>query len=175
MLNTLLRDSTMDRLSREMDRLFGMTSSLFDPGLIPTSATRSATQRWPGVNVWRDGDQLVAEAELPGFRLEDIEVLATEDSLTIRGQRRVHQPEGATPLRLERSMNSFERTLRMPLQIDADKANASLENGVLRVTLPVAESARPKRISVKPIDAGEESRTLTGSHAHEKAAGASCS
>ncbi len=142
-------------LFRDMDRLFDMTTA-------PKSSLLGSASRakWPGLNVWRDDDQMVAEAEIPGFRMEDIEVLAGEDSVTIRGHRSESTPEGATPLRIERSVSSFERSFRTPVQIDPDAVEATLENGVLRVMLPIAESARPRRVQIKALTSGPEREAL---------------
>ena len=137
MLTPMLRTAPIGSLAREMDRLFD-------------GATR--THVWPALNVWRDRDDLVVEAEIPGFRL--LEVLATEDTLTLRGERTVGRPQNATALRLERSVNRFERSLRLPVEIDADRVTASLDDGVLRITLPVAEAARPRRVTVTSIGSG---------------------
>ncbi|MGP1346220.1 MAG: Hsp20/alpha crystallin family protein [Phycisphaerales bacterium] len=135
---------SLDRVAREFDR--AMEQALV--GGVQRRAGGAATA-WPGVNAWRDGDEIVAEAEIPGFRLEDIEVLATEDALTLRGRRELRGPEGGTALRLERSVREFDRTLRLPIQIDPDGVRASLVNGVLRVSMPVARAARPRRIAIE--------------------------
>ncbi len=158
MLTTMFPNSTLDRLSREMDRL--MRSSL------AATPQRPHARSTPALNLWREGDTIVAEAELPGFQMHDIEVLVNEDVLTIRGRRESQAPEGATPLRCERSLTRFERTVRMPLALDADNAEATLKDGVLRLTLPLAEQARARRIEVKaspaalPSDSGAAEDTI---------------
>lgn len=126
----------VERLSRDMQRLFD-------------TPYRTAA-RWPAVNVWRSGDDVIVEAEIPGFKMDDVEVLAESSALTIRGHRQTDEQEGA--VRIERTVTRFERTISMPMEIDADNAAASLKAGVLRVTLPLAASARPKRIAVSSAD-----------------------
>jgi HSP20 family protein len=152
MLSTMFpmtfRNPVFDRLSEEMDRLFEATTSMLQP-----LAQESATA-WPGLNIWRQGDSIVAEAEVPGFRMDDVEVLAGESGLTIRGERPDQTPKGATPLRVERGVHRFERTVSLPVEIDAERVEATLNNGVLRVTLPIAESALPRRIEVKALPSG---------------------
>jgi len=150
MLNTVFPDTVLNQLSREVDRFIETT-----PAFAPRSGRRQAAPtRWPAINAWREGDAIVAEAELPGFRMEDVEVLATDNAITIRGIRESSQTDGATPLRLERTSRSFERTLRLPLEISTESAKASMEHGVLRVTLPVAAAARPRRIEVTSTGGG---------------------
>jgi len=139
----LSRNSVFGQIARDMDRLFESVAT--------RPMVDSASRTWPGMNVWRDGDDIVAEAEIPGFRMEDIEVLATEHMLTIRGQRRSSTPENATALRIERSVSRFERSLHLPVEIDPDRVRATLADGVLRVTLPVAEAARPRRVQIQSL------------------------
>ncbi|HZW11411.1 MAG TPA: Hsp20/alpha crystallin family protein [Phycisphaerales bacterium] len=156
MLTTLLRDSAFDRLSREMDRLLAapaLACSGCSPA-IPSAQTR------PGVNLWRETDAFVLETEIPGFRREDVEILATADGVTLRGHRETSHPEGATPLRVERMTTRFERTFRLPVEIDADAADASMQNGVLRVRLPFAAVARPRRIQIGGPTPAESPKAL---------------
>jgi len=150
MLSTILNDTV-----RDANRLF---NSAFGPMGQPI-ASGGPVGRMPGVNLWRTSDHCVAEMELPGYRMEDLEVLVTEDTLTVCGQRQPTHPEEATVLRAERSPIRFERSIPMPVAVDADHAEATLESGVLRVTLPIAASARPQRIAIRSGDA-ESSQSL---------------
>lgn len=148
--------ATFDQLARDMDRLFDAMATR------PSLMTNAASSRvWPSMNVWRDADNIFAEAEIPGFRMEDIEVLATEQTLTLRGRRELSTPDNATPMRLERSVSEFERTLRLPVEIDPDHVQASLTNGVLRVSMPIAEAARPKRVQIQTLEATPGREALT--------------
>ncbi|MBL8826484.1 MAG: Hsp20/alpha crystallin family protein [Planctomycetaceae bacterium] len=103
----------------------------------------------PPVNVWEQEGEFVAEIDLPGYRQEDLEISVMGPELSLKGRRQSAAVEGVTYLRQERTDNEFARTLRMPADIDAEKVSASLENGVLRVTLPKAASARPVRVEIK--------------------------
>lgn len=140
-----VRTRGFETLTREMDRLLQATA--------PTQGgwPDAAASRWPGLNVWRDGDAIVAEAEVPGFKMEDIEVLAAEDTLTLRGRRSLNAPENAAALHVERRVTSFERSLELPIPIRTDAVEATLVNGVLRVAMPVAEAVKPRRVEVKAI------------------------
>jgi HSP20 family protein len=104
---------------------------------------------YPAVNVWEDGDNLFAEAELPGLSMDDIEVLVVNSVLTIKGQWEVANDEKATYHRRERVVGEFCRTFTLPVDIDATKVEATLKNGVLTIRLPKSEAVRPRKITVK--------------------------
>jgi HSP20 family protein len=99
--------------------------------------------------LWQDEQNLYAEAELPGVSLDNLEILAQGDSLTISGSRPSSQNDGGRPLiRAERLSGAFERTLTLPVEIDADKVSATLRDGVLTITLPKAQAVLPRKIAV---------------------------
>jgi HSP20 family protein len=113
-------------------------------------------QQWPGLgfgypplNVWQDADNLYAEAELPGIDMSDLEIYVTGgDQLSIKGERKPVNKDGVW-LRRERAFDKFSRVLTLPVEVDADKVHARLSNGVLTLTLPKSEAAKPKKIAVK--------------------------
>lgn len=129
-------------LSQTMDQL---VESVFND----FPAFGVSTRRFPSVNAWEDAHNLYLEAELPGFKIEELDITFTGGELTIRGTRNETKPEGATFYRRERPSGSFSRTLRVGTEVDASKISASLTNGVLTVTLPKAEAAKPRKIDVK--------------------------
>jgi HSP20 family protein len=107
---------------------------------------------YPPVNIWGDSDKVYAEAELPGMQLDHLEIYVTEENqLTIQGERR--QPELDTGVwdGQERGFGQFSRTIMLPVKVDADKVEARFEHGVLFVTLPKSEAAKPRRISVNDL------------------------
>lgn len=110
----------------------------------------SRARAYPAVNVWEEGDNLFAEAEVPGLSMEDIEVLVVNNELTIKGNRRAAADDNPNYHRRERGVGEFCRTLSLPVDIDANKVEATLKNGVLTIRLPKAESARPRKINVRP-------------------------
>jgi HSP20 family protein len=127
-----------------MDRLLqGSSPGHGFAGLAPTAPGAA-----PGVNIWRESDAIVLEAEVPGFAREDIEILTTADSVKLRGRREASRPAGAAALRVERVATQFERAFRLPVEIDGESAEATLQQGVLRVRLPIAAVARPRRIQI---------------------------
>jgi len=127
--------------SQGMNRLL---ESFFDD--MPTS--RGYATGYPGMNLWSDGDTAYVEAELPGMTLDDLEVLVAGNELTISGQRKIEPPQNAQYHRRERASGQFTRSLTLPWEIDADKVEATLRDGVLSVRLPKAESAKPKKVKV---------------------------
>jgi HSP20 family protein len=133
----------MNRLQREMNRLFdsyGLTGDGF-PGLAVS---------YPALNIWHDEKAVYAEAELPGMELNDLEIYVTGgNQLTIKGERKQPQFEKGTWHRQERGFGAFTRVVNLPVDVDADKVTASLANGILTITLPKSETAKPRKITVK--------------------------
>jgi HSP20 family protein len=105
---------------------------------------------YPPVNVWEEADVVHVEAELPGLDLNDLEIFVTGgNQLTIKGERKSQTSPQGVKHREERVTGAFTRVLALPFPVDADKVEARFENGVLHVTLPKHESARPRKIHVK--------------------------
>jgi HSP20 family protein len=105
---------------------------------------------FPPLNVWEEGDQVFVEAELPGQDLKDLEIYVTGgNQLTVKGTRKQVTPEKGVWHRQERNFGEFSRTVTLPFLVDAEKVEARLENGVLKLTLSKHESARPRKIEVK--------------------------
>jgi len=96
-----------------------------------------------------EGPQFKLTANLPGISEKDLTLNLTSDSMVLRGERKLCDPEGYKVRRRERRSYTFERSVRLPAKIDPDKAEAKLINGVLTVTLPKAEAARPRSIAVQ--------------------------
>jgi len=116
---------------------------------VPDAFGMLGRRPFPAVNTWEDETAVYAEAELPGLAMGDIEVTVMGDELTIKGERKDLEKEGATYHRRERGVGIFSRVLRLPVQIDADKVEATLRDGVLTIKLPKAQSALPRRIELK--------------------------
>ena len=133
----------LGRLQEEVNRLFD--SFGLGEGTWPALAAA-----YPAVNVWEDGDNVYAEAELPGMGLEDLEIYVTGgNQLTLKGERRPNTPERGVWHRQERQFGGFSRSLTLPYPVDADKVDARLEHGVLQLRLSKHESARPRKIPVR--------------------------
>jgi len=96
-----------------------------------------------------EGSQLKLTANLPGLSEKDLDLKLTTDRMMLRGERKVTVPEGYKVRRSERQAYVVERNIRLPVKIDPDKAEASLTNGVLTVTLPKADAAQPRSVTVR--------------------------
>lgn len=130
----------MDRLQREMNRLF--ESSLGE------SARRAP--RFPAMNVWASDEEQVVTAEVPGMNPKDINVNVSGDMMTIEGVRQAEEYlEDVRYHRRERGTGDFKRTIQLPFPVDADKVEAKFKNGVITIRLPRAEADKPKRITIK--------------------------
>ena len=104
----------------------------------------------PPVNVWEDTEAFHLEAELPGLTQEQVHVAVTNrNQVTLQGERLASDDSKGRWLRRERGFGRFQRILRLPLPVDADKVEAKLEDGLLHVVLPKSEEARPRKIAVK--------------------------
>jgi HSP20 family protein len=134
----------LHQLQSEMNRMFDRWgedggSNWF--GLAPT---------FPAVNVWENKDEILVEAELPGLKLEDLDILVNGgNQLTIKGERKQAEIELGVWHRQERGTGAFVRVLTLPFAVDPEKVEARFENGVLRVQLAKHESAKARKITVK--------------------------
>ena len=103
----------------------------------------------PALDVAEDKDGFRVRLELPGLKREEIDVSLEDGALTITGERKVETPQdGSTIHRQERHYGKFARTLTLPSEVVADKVKAAYKDGILSVTLPKAEAAKPKTIAV---------------------------
>jgi HSP20 family protein len=93
-------------------------------------------------------NDFVIKASLPGIKPEDVQTTVIGDTLTIRAQNKVEEENGHNWLLRERRSGSFQRSVRMGTPIDADRASAQFEDGVLTLTLPKSEQARAKQIKL---------------------------
>jgi len=135
----------VSRLRREMDRLW---DEFFGPG---RRAFRPLEAEWaPAVDVSETPDKVVVKAEIPGMEAKDIDISLSGDVLTIKGEKKSEREEKKENYHLvERSYGSFSRSLSMPVAVDADKIEANYKKGVLTITCPKKEEAKPKAIEIK--------------------------
>ena len=137
---------TLDRWSNLRDEL----NSLFD---LPIWATQNRQSQlftgWaPALDLYQTNDNVVALVELPGMRKEDIEISLHDGMLTIAGERKTSASNGEEAERTERYVGSFRRGITLPGAVDPNRVSANYRDGVLTITLPKAEEAKPKRIEV---------------------------
>jgi HSP20 family protein len=127
-------------LQREMGRLF----ETLEP-LQPWRLTRQT----PPINLYDAGDRYVLSAQMPGMNLEDLDLTITGETLTMRGERK--RPDGVSDesyRRQERQFGRWTRTVSLPDRVDSSQVSAGFAQGILTITLPKAESAKPRHISV---------------------------
>lgn len=128
---------------RHLDRLFDWWGVEFQDR--PTQ-----TVSYPAMNVWQDGESVYVEAELPGIKLEDLEISVTGGTLlTVKGSRAATPPDQAECCGQERAVGSFDRSIELPVSVDASSVEAHLEDGVLSIRLPGSPDSRSTRIAVK--------------------------
>ena len=108
----------------------------------------SGTRSYPSFNMIEDQDRIYVEAEMPGVRMDDLEITVANGLLTITGRREVNTPEDANTLRRERKAIEFERSLSLPATLDASETEAVLRDGVLVLTMPKVEKAKARRVEV---------------------------
>jgi HSP20 family protein len=133
----------MNRLQREMNQLFHSYG-------VGGDGWPSFAVSFPALNIWQDEGHVYAEAELPGMELNDLEIYVTGgNQLTIKGERKQPKIAKGTWHRQERGLGSFARVVNLPVDVNADRVEARLTNGILNLTLPKSEAAKPRKITVK--------------------------
>ena len=136
------RDLSM--LQDRMNRLFD------DAGRTWRSDEPASTTTWsPAVDILETEGEIVVKAELPGMKKEDIDVSLHDGALSISGERTEEKVENGEVYRSERFFGRFQRSVALPASVDATKIKAQYKDGVLTVTLPKAEEAKPKQIDVQ--------------------------
>ena len=135
--------SHLSSLRSAVDQMFG--DYMGRPGV-----ERSYGGVFPPLNITDSEKNLYVRAELPGVDTKEIDISATADSITLRGERNVPQvSEEISYHQREREFGTFKRIINLPTKINTDKINASYKNGILTVVLPKAEEVQPKQIKIK--------------------------
>ena len=132
----------LESFRRELGRL------LFDfEG--PAAQQYAQTPGAPRFSFEEAGNDFVLRAEVPGLTEKELELNVDGQSITLKGERSTNVPEGYSVHRRERGNYRFARSFALPARVDADKATAQLQNGVLTVTVPKAAEAQARKIQVK--------------------------
>ena len=136
----------LDRWSNLRDEL----NSFFDmPFWSSFGRTGQLFTGWsPALDLYESGNHLVAVVELPGMRKEDIDISLHDGTLTISGEHKRESTKGETAQRTERYVGTFRRSITLPTRVDSSTVSATYQDGILKVTLPKAEEAKPKQIQV---------------------------
>jgi HSP20 family protein len=154
-----LRGVQEERAQDQMDRLFAHALGLHGQW---QGATGASTRAWaPALDIAEGKDAYLVTVELPGVKLDDLEITLEDGLLTIQGERQfAHDSSEQQFHRVERRSGAFRRSITLPAHVEADAVEASMEDGVLRILVPKAEEAKAKRIQVMP---GGQMEAIAGS------------
>lgn len=143
--------SLMIRRPADLRRLNQVLDAAFTGWPFATESGDLVTSAWvPPTDIFEDAEGLKILVELPGLRPEDVKLTVENLTLTIRGEKKQVAEEQTTKVhRYERSYGAFERSFALPNTVDVERVVAKFEHGVLTVTLPKAEKAKPRAIEVK--------------------------
>ncbi|OHB99475.1 MAG: hypothetical protein A2Z57_06995 [Planctomycetes bacterium RIFCSPHIGHO2_12_39_6] len=134
---------SLTHIQREMSDLLDFLSST------PPKGTYINTE-FPPIIVSTSGDNVIVRAEIPGIKVNDLDVQVVNDVLTIKGERKTSiEVSKMTYLRRERPYGTFARAIILPERVDAEKVTASYKNGVLVVTLTKVPESKPKQVIIK--------------------------
>jgi HSP20 family protein len=135
---------------RELSSMRDAMDRLFDDGLRPFGGSFWDTNSAPTMDLYQTEDSVVVKTGLPGVKPEDIQISVANGVLTIRGEVKEEKEEKERTYHLrERRYGTFSRSISLPSNVSTEKADAEFENGVLTLTLPKAEEAKAKTITVK--------------------------
>ncbi|MEI6235066.1 MAG: Hsp20/alpha crystallin family protein [Planctomycetota bacterium] len=116
------------------------------------SGASGAVHEFPPVNVYTNDNGAIVKAELPGVKLEELDITVANNTLTLRGNRgALDLKEEARTLRSERLRGQFARVLNLPFKVDATQSTAQFDKGTLTITLPRAESDKPRKIAIAAL------------------------
>jgi len=111
---------------------------------------RGARPWSPSVDIFETENELILKADLPEVKLEDIEVRVENQTLTLKGERKFEKDESTRGYhRIERNYGTFVRSFSVPASVDAERVAAEYKNGVLTVTLPKKEAAKPRQVKIE--------------------------
>jgi HSP20 family protein len=134
----------MAQLQREMNR---MTRRALG------GTSRRQGRIFPSIIISATDDRLVLRAEIPGMKLDDFDITVSSDTLTVQGTRTTGEElAGGWYHRRERRSGAFSRAVRLPAEVDGDRAEASYLAGVLAISLPLKEPAKPQEIPVQVVE-----------------------
>lgn len=142
---------TVTPLNSVLDRMVSLSRAM-DQAFTPTGNATSTTARaWaPAIDAVETEAGYVVSIDLPGVAADKVEVNFEKNTLVVRGERPAPVTEGTTRVFFtEREWGAFERFLRFPQHVEGDKITAAFTNGVLTVTVPKSEAAKPRRIEVR--------------------------
>ena len=139
----------LENLHRDMNKLFSLSYSPWQEDKTDSLATE---YNWaPAIDVQDKKDKLLVKAELPGMEKDDINITVEDNYLLIKGEKKVEEEKENKEkgyYHRECTYGSFQRAINLPREVDTEKIDASYKNGVLKLTLPKKEEAKPKHIDI---------------------------
>lgn len=135
----------LENIQREMNRMFNLSLAREghrDMGLLDGAWS-------PAVDIYDSKDNILVKADIPGLSKDDIDVTVQADTLIIKGEKKQEkETREKDHVRTERYYGSFQRAIRLPADVQADRVEATYKNGVLELVLPKSEKAKPKQIKL---------------------------
>ena len=127
---------------------------LFEDAVTRMMSEPRSNRPWsPSVDVFETPDSLTLKADLPDVKVDDIDIRVENQTLTLRGERKFEKDENVKGYhRIERSYGEFVRSFAVPSTVDTEKVQADYKNGVLTITLPKKEAAKPRQVKVAVQD-----------------------
>ena len=136
--------------ARDMMTLREAMDRLFDDAFTRPLSLSGNGWSVPAVDMYQTDNEIVVKAALPGIKADEVQINITGDVLTLKGEVKQQEDVKEKAYHIhEQRWGMFERTLVLPANVVADKAKADFENGILTITLPKAEEAKPKTINIK--------------------------
>lgn len=133
-----------------LEALLGLQEAMdrsFNTGFFDSATTSRGVN--PPVNIFEKDGEMVLIAELPGVKKEDLNIEVKGNTVRLAGERIIKYGENISYHRVERNSSKFDRTLRLPVNVEADKVRAEYNHGLLILSLPRAESDKPKQIKIQ--------------------------
>ena len=146
-----MSDLTRWEPAREMMTLREAMDRLFDDAFTrPLSPRDTWSMTTPAIDMYQTDNDVVVKASIPGIKAEEVQINITGDILTLKGEvkQEEERKDKAWHVR-EHRYGSFERSVALPTSVKSDKAEAVFENGILTITLPKADEAKPRTINIK--------------------------
>jgi HSP20 family protein len=137
--------------AREMMTLREAMDRLFDDAFTrPLSLRDSWSMATPAIDMYQTDNDVVVKASIPGIKAEEVQINITGDILTLKGEVKQEEERKDKSWHVrEHRFSSFERSVALPTSVKSDKAEAVFENGILTITLPKADEAKPRTINIK--------------------------
>ena len=136
---------------REMLSLRSQFDKMFDNALVDSESWETASTWSLAIDVAETDDAYVVKASVPGIEPENLEITYSSNVLTIKGETKVEKEVNEAKYHMrERRYGSFSRSISIPSTVDVETIKADYDQGILTLTLPKADEAKPKRIVVKP-------------------------